>query len=121
AVQLPPPTQANGVIARQTAAVAAPAGSRLAQDIERAAKVGREVGIYPLRDQPGQELVQLAADNDYDLVVLDGAPRDSSTNGRAVWHDYVREHASCAVCLLTLPLIPREVVDTTPSGPDTPD
>lgn len=88
--------------------------SRLAQDIERAAKIGRHVGVEPLGQSPGVELVRLAAERDYDLIVLDGAPLDSDEDRKSSWQEYVREHASCAVCLLALPSIQREVVEDGP-------
>ena len=102
-----------------TPAVAAgpsnPVGSRIAQDIERADKVGREVRVHPLNGDPGTELVRLAIDFEYDLLVLDGSAAPGEDEATPPWHDYVHHHAPCALCTLSLPAIPREVVDSTPS------
>ncbi len=92
-----------------------PAGNTLQQDIERAEKIGREVAVHTLTEDRGPGIVRLAMDEDYDLVVLDAPATTEGTSGTAPWQQYVREHASCAVCLLSLPAIPREVVDSTPS------
>jgi nucleotide-binding universal stress UspA family protein len=90
--------------------------TRVLQDIERAAKVGREVAVHTLSGERGPAIVQLALEKDYDLIVLDAPPiGDEETAGEALWQQYVREHASCAVCLLSLATIQREVVDSTPS------
>ncbi|MBS0266284.1 MAG: hypothetical protein JSS02_30420, partial [Planctomycetes bacterium] len=83
-------------------------------DIERAAHVGREISVHTVQDDPGPAVVQLAVENEYDLIILDRAP--TVADGREpAWHQYVHEHASCAVCVLGLPTIQREVVDKTPS------
>lgn len=93
----------------------AAAGTTLQQDIERAEKIGREVAVHRLSEDRGPGIVRLAMEKDYDLVVLDAPATTEGTSGTAPWQQYVREHASCAVCLLSLPAIPREVVDSTPS------
>lgn len=91
--------------------------TRLAQDIERAEKIGREIEVHELNGDPGPGLVRLATEKDYDLVVLDGAAVKlaDSDEGVSVWHQYVQSHAPFAVCNLSLPSIQREVVDSTPS------
>jgi hypothetical protein len=85
------------------------------QDIQRAEKVGREVAVHPLAGDRGPEIVRLALEKDYDLVVLDAPPFGEEGAEAVTWQQYIREHASCAVCLLSLPTIQREVVDATPS------
>jgi amino acid transporter len=94
--------------------VAASANS-LAADVERAAKIGREITVHNLHEDPGPGIVRLALDEDYDLLVLDRPPAENG-EGEPVWHQYIHEHASCAVCVLSLPAIQREVVDKTPSS-----
>lgn len=89
--------------------------ARVVQDIERAAKIGREVTVYPLGSDLGPELVQLAIDRDYDVIVLDAASPDESPDAHRSWHDYISARAHCSVCLLALPIIQRDVVDATPS------
>jgi len=90
-------------------------GSSLLQDIERAQKIGREVTVHAVPGDPGPEIARLAMEKDYDLIVLDAPATSEGTVGTLPWQQYIREHASCLVCLLSLPAIPREVVDSTPS------
>lgn len=89
----------------------------LVQDIERAKQLGREITVYEIQKEPGTEVVKLLHDNNYDLLILDSSPfaGEAEDIRSQKWHDYVREHASCPVCLVSLPAIPREVVDSTPS------
>lgn len=88
----------------------------LMQDVGRAEKIGREVALHTLQGDPGPAIVRLVLENDYDLVVLDAPATTEGTVGAPAWQQHVREHASCLVCLLSLPAIPREVVDKTPSS-----
>jgi len=90
-------------------------GNSLLLDIERARNIGREVTVHMLDSDPGPGTVKLVLEFDYDLLVL-GAPEGSdAATGLPPWQKYVREHASCVVCFMSLPAIQREVVDTTPS------
>lgn len=84
----------------------------LAQDVERADKIGREMTVHEIHGEPGPEIVKLAMEKDYDLIVLDGSVGEE---GHPEWAKFVREHSACPVCLLSLPAIQREVVDSTPS------
>jgi amino acid transporter len=86
----------------------------LAQDVERAEKIGREIAVHEIQGDPGPAMVRLAIERDYDLVVLNSPTSDGSARLPG-WQQYIREHAACAVCLISLPGIQREVVDTTPS------
>jgi amino acid transporter len=91
------------------------AANFLNQDVERAEKIGREVGVHTIDGEPGPGIVRLAIDGDYDLIVLD-SPLSAGATRLPAWQQYVHDHAACAVCLLALPSIQREVVDITPSG-----
>jgi hypothetical protein len=88
--------------------------SSLPADVERAEKIGRELVVHTLDDEPGTAIVRLTLEQDYDLLVIDAATSEGET-GRPDWHYYILEHAPCAVCLLSLPVIQREVMDKTPS------
>ena len=88
----------------------------LLQDVERAQKIGREVTVHTLSEDAGPAIVKLAVESDYDLIVLDGQAEMGGAAHLPEWESYVREHAPCAVCLLSLPIIQREVVDKTPSA-----
>jgi len=92
-----------------------PATAALAQNIERAHKIGREIIVHTLHEDHGPGIVRLAAEGDYDLVALDASPAAEDTPGPPAWLPFVVSHAPCLVCLLAMPAIPREVVDKTPS------
>lgn len=89
--------------------------SCLVHDVDQAQKVGRQVTVHTVTGDPGQALVDLALEKDYDLIVLDFPLTTEDGAKPAVWRQYLREHASCSVCLLSAPAIQREVVDKTPS------
>lgn len=92
----------------------------LLEDIELAEKIGRTPKVYELEGDPGADLVRLTIEKDYDLLVLDGSTVAADDDAIPAWHAYVHEHAACTICVLTLPSIPREVVDLTPSSPANP-
>jgi hypothetical protein len=71
--------------------------------------------VHAVPDDPGPGIARLALEKDYDLVVLDTLTATDGTVVLAPWQQYVRQHASCPVCLFSLAAIPREVVDSTPS------
>ena len=64
----------------------------------------------------GLEALDKARKDEYDLIVLDAPAVVENGGSLPAWEQYIREHASCAVCLLSLPAIQREVVDKTPSA-----
>jgi hypothetical protein len=86
----------------------------LLTDVERAEKIGRELVVHTLDGDPGRGIVRLTLEEDYDLVIIDGANPESETSWPG-WHNYIHEHAPCAVSVLSLPAIQREVMDKTPS------
>jgi hypothetical protein len=88
----------------------------MAQDIERARKIGRDVIVHTLHEDPGVGTVRLATEGDYDLVALDASAAAEGTVGLPAWQQYIVSHAPCLVCLLAMPAIPREVVDKTHSA-----
>lgn len=88
----------------------------LVQDVGRAEKIGREVTIHSIQEDPGPAIARLVSEKDYDLVVMDAQAPAEGAAETSGWRQYVQEHASCAVCLLSLPAISREVVDSTPSS-----
>jgi hypothetical protein len=88
----------------------------LMQDVERAHKIGREITVHSVEGDPGPAVVALSLDHDYDLIVLDAPAVVEDGESLPDWIQYIREHAPCTVCLLSLPVIQREVVDKTPSS-----
>ena len=89
----------------------------LMHDVERAHKIGREITVHEALGDPGPAIVALVLEHDYDLIVLDAPAVVENGGSLPAWEQYIREHASCAVCLLSLPAIQREVVEKTPPPP----
>jgi nucleotide-binding universal stress UspA family protein len=108
--------QGNFSAAASPAVNSAIASTSLLQDVERAHKIGREITVREAEGDPGPAVVALALEHDYDLIVLDAPAVVENGGSLPEWEQYIREHASCAVCLLSLPAIQREVVDKTPSS-----
>jgi amino acid transporter/nucleotide-binding universal stress UspA family protein len=89
------------------------------QDEERARQLGRDLVILPLKTGDGPEIVARAREGEYDLIILplsQESPADplGSLDEQS---RYIVRHAHCRVLLAAPPVIPTEVVDTTPSGP----
>lgn len=105
-------SKAETVPEKEPGSGSATASTALTQDFERADKIGREMTVHEIDGAPGPGIVKLAMEKDYDLIILDGSLGEE---GHPEWAKYVREHSACPVCLLSLPAIQREVVDSTPS------
>jgi hypothetical protein len=96
-----------------------PTNAVLEHDRERARQLDRD--LQTLEPAPGAdiaaEVVRLAREGQYDLIVLLLSPE---TSGPASLSDprveHVLRHAHCRVFLAATPAIPQEVVDTTPSA-----
>jgi nucleotide-binding universal stress UspA family protein len=87
------------------------------QDQERAAQLGRDVYLEPPGNGSGAEIVRLAHEGQYDLIIVglspDGPRGPDTLMDERVNH--VLRHAHCRVFLAASPAIPQEVVDTNPS------
>jgi amino acid transporter/nucleotide-binding universal stress UspA family protein len=83
----------------------------LQHDKERARQLGRELRVHYLPDDSGQEIVQLALDEKYDLIVLPLPPDFQATKPLAAADRmaYILGHAPCRVFLAAPPSIPQEV------------
>jgi hypothetical protein len=89
------------------------------QDQEQARQLGRELQRVDLKTGDGAEIVQRAREAQYDLIILPlpaESPSDPLGHLDERWR-YVMRHAHCRVLLAAAPVIPTEVVDTTPSQP----
>jgi amino acid transporter/nucleotide-binding universal stress UspA family protein len=88
------------------------------QDEERAEKLGRQLQVYEPKGPAGPEIVRLAQEGQYDLIIL-AVPLEQQAGPRSLPLDertaYVVHHAHCRVQLALPPQIPQEVVDTTPT------
>jgi amino acid transporter/nucleotide-binding universal stress UspA family protein len=86
-------------------------------DEERARQLGRELKVIPLQTGDGAEIVRIAGEGQYDLIILP-LPAESPSDPIGALDArsrYVLRHAHCRVLLAATPVIPQEVVDTTPS------
>jgi amino acid transporter len=81
-------------------------------DQERAKQLGREVHVRQAVAGDAAELVKLAQEGQYDLIIL-GLPKERLSDKGPPWKngyaDYVLSHAHCLVCLVAQPLVPTEV------------
>jgi hypothetical protein len=83
----------------------------LQHDQERARHLGRELRVHHLPHDSGPEIVQLALDEKYDLIVLP-LPPDFQVTKPLAGADrmaYILGHAPCRVFLASPPSIPQEV------------
>jgi hypothetical protein len=88
------------------------------QDEERARQLDRPLVVHQLANATGQEIVELAKKELYDVIVLP-LPAESPSDPLGKLDErgkYVVRHAHCRVLLATAPIIPDEVVDQTPSA-----
>jgi amino acid transporter/nucleotide-binding universal stress UspA family protein len=86
----------------------------LPHDQERARQLGRDLRLVTLKTSAGEEVVRVAKEGQYDLIVIGLPPeppvgQSGRVDARAL---FVMDHAHCRVFLAAAPLIPREVVDT---------
>jgi amino acid transporter/nucleotide-binding universal stress UspA family protein len=101
-VAVPPPEEsavlANGVLQREQ---------------ERARSLGREIHIQSLSGNYGPEVVRLARDGHYELIIVPLPQERPIEKGRLCDPEmsYVLSHAHCPVFLAAHPVIPAEVVD----------
>jgi amino acid transporter/nucleotide-binding universal stress UspA family protein len=91
--------------------------SLVKQDRERAEQLGRPMHLLAGETLTGEEVVRLAREGQYDLVII-GLPAEPPA-GQASRLDergrYVMDHAHCRVFLAASPGIPQEVIDTRPA------
>jgi hypothetical protein len=80
-------------------------------DQQHAAQLGRSIQLLAAEPQSGPEVVQLARDGNYDVLVLPWSDANwpPATATADDWLSYVRRNAPCSVFLAAHPVIPREV------------
>jgi amino acid transporter len=87
------------------------------QDRERSQQLERELHVLDLKGDLGAEIVRVAREGQYDLIILPLPPE--LPDGKDVPLDertsHVLRHAHCRVLLASTPRIPDEVVDTSGS------
>jgi amino acid transporter len=88
------------------------------QDEVQAQKLGRGLVVHDLKTGDGPEVVALAKQDLYDLIVL-ALPGESAIDPLGHLDErgrYIVRSAHCRVVMVTAPVIPDEVVDATPSA-----
>jgi amino acid transporter/nucleotide-binding universal stress UspA family protein len=88
------------------------------QDEERARQLGRALKVIQVPDANGPAVVERAREDQYDLIIL-LLPAESSSNPIGSFDEltvYILRRAHCRVFLAAHPVIPQEVVDSTPSA-----
>jgi amino acid transporter/nucleotide-binding universal stress UspA family protein len=93
-----PPPQLEGVLQRER---------------ERARTLGREIKVHALDGHFGPELVRLAREGHYELIIV-ALPQERPAEKGRLWGpdtDYVLAHAHCPIFLAAAPVIPAEVAD----------
>jgi hypothetical protein len=85
----------------------------------RAKQLGRELATLSVQGERGPEIVRIARDGHYDLIV---APmpeqwKDSPDRRSSAWLGFVLDHAHCPVFLAAPPAIPMEVDEEQPAAP----
>jgi amino acid transporter/nucleotide-binding universal stress UspA family protein len=85
----------------------------LQRDQERARSLGRDIRVQPLTEHYGPEVVRIARDGHYELIIVPLTPERPLEKGRICDAEmsYVLSHAHCPVFLAAHPVIPAEVVD----------
>lgn len=86
-----------------------PESNEMLQDVDLARQLGREVEVHELTADPGTEIVRLAREKSYDVILLNFPQEHEEDAVPLDWTEYVRQHSPCPVLFVSLPAIPREV------------
>jgi amino acid transporter len=87
-------------------------GSWVAQDVERAEQLRRELDIQVLpKGDVAQAIVRLAEREKYNVILIGQASESSPSAAPSFDVEYVIRHAPCWVCLIAPTAIPAEVAD----------
>ena len=80
---------------------------------ERSKQLGRDIAILAITGETGPEIVRLARENAYDLLVL--APPDDSPSGGPLplvpWMEFVLRNAHCRVFVAAMVALPQEAAE----------
>jgi hypothetical protein len=88
------------------------------QDRERAASLGRQLQLLSAKADTGADIVRVAQEGQYDLIILALPPERPSAATALLDErtDHILRRAHCRVFLAAAPIIPDEVVDVNPSA-----
>ena len=81
------------------------------EDQEKARKLGREVGLLDPKGEWGPELVRVARENSYDLIVVALAQQETGSIDSSLtpWLSYLIQQAPCKICCVVPSVIPKQV------------
>jgi amino acid transporter len=93
--------------------------SAASAEVSRAKQLGRELAILSVQGGPGPEIVRIARDGRYDLIItpMPEQWKDAPDRRNSAWLGYVLDHAHCPVFLAAPPAIPMEVDEDEPAAP----
>jgi len=101
----------SGGLGHSASDAPAAAPDLIQQDQQQAERVGRKLQVFSLNGDPGPEVVRLAREGNYDLIVL-ALPEEQlagTCKPWAAWTDHVLSHAPCRVFLASRAALPQEV------------
>ena len=84
----------------------------LTHDREQAQRLGRKLEVHVPQGEPGPELVRLAREGHFDLIIVGLPEGRSHASPWPGWVDLVLSNAHCPVFLAAHPLLPKEVEQT---------
>jgi hypothetical protein len=86
--------------------------SALNRDQQHALQLGRKLKILETQPQTGPDIVRLAREGSYNVIVLPWSEEARAAAGavESDWAYYVLQNAPCSVFLASHPVIPKEVV-----------
>jgi amino acid transporter len=86
--------------------------SSLEDDQQRAVQLGRKLKILAREPQAGSEIVRLAREGSYNVIVLPWSEetRQYANVSEADWAHFILQNAPCSVFLASHPVVPKEVV-----------
>jgi nucleotide-binding universal stress UspA family protein len=91
------------IVVPQTSAISQ---KRIAQDTMQASRWKRELKVFTVNGEPGPDIVRIAEEGQYDLVIA------ASDRTSPAWLDYLLNHAHCPVYIAFPPAVLREVVES---------
>ena len=82
------------------------------RDTQQAERLGRQVKILPDRPQTGQDIVTIAQNGKYDLIIVPWTAEAQNAAGHADsdWVAYVLQNSPCNVFLASHPALPKHAV-----------
>ncbi len=82
------------------------------RDQQHASQLGRKLKVLATEPQTGPDIVRMARDGSYNVIVLPWSEEKRTSSGPVEfdWVHYVLQNAPCSVFLASHPVIPKEVV-----------